>query len=334
MAKTASNLIQKALNALAKETGLTGKKGTGSSDDTVRITVPATGREVAFPVLLEVVTPANLGIVAHRIGEERDNCILITDYVSAKMAERLKAQNIQFLDISGNAYLNASPLYVMVKGNKRLGENRERVPRSRAFQKAGTKVVYLLLRHPELQRAPLRKIAEAAGVSLGSVSAVVTNLERLKFLVSKGKFGLQLKRTDKLLLRWTTAYAEVLRPKLVLGRYTAKDRTWWRNAVLPETASWGGEVAAAKSTGYLIPETITLYTHAALGKLLGQFRLRKDPDGEIEILEAFWRRESASDAGDTVNPIIVYADLLATADSRNLEAAKIIYDNQIHQHIA
>ena len=85
--------------------------------------------------------------------------------------------------------------------------------------------------------------------------------------------------------------------------------------------------------GYLTPETITLYTHAAPGKLLGQFRLRKDPEGEIEILSAFWRSDLASNVGDIVDPLIVHADLLSTADSRNMEAAKIIYEDKIHQHI-
>ena len=332
MAKITLGLIKKALMALGNETGLTGKARPGPSGVTVDITGPGMAQRAVYFPIMENVTMANLGAIAYRFKEEGRDRVLITDYVSPEMAQRMRAADIQFLDLSGNAYLNAPPLYVMVKGNRRIREASPRVQKSRAFQTAGTKVVYALLRNPELQKAPLRKISEASGVSLGSVSTVLNNLENLKFLVHKGRLGLQLMRNEQLLLRWAAAYAEVLRPKLVLGRYTARDKGWWRDAVLPDATCWGGEVAAAKATGYLTPEIITLYTHAAPGRLPGQFRLSKDPDGEIEILKAFWQREDSPD-GDTAHPIVIYGDLLATADSRNLETAQKIYEDKIHKHI-
>lgn len=40
-----------------------------------------------------------------------------------------------------------------------------------------------------------------------------------------------------------------------------------------------------------------------------------------------------NDILDTVDPIIVYADLLETGDVRNLEAAKILYQNELTEFI-
>jgi hypothetical protein len=59
--------------------------------------------------------------------------------------------------------------------------------------------------------------------------------------------------------RWVTGFAEQLRPKLVHGRYQGTPG-WWHNVTLdPETALWGGEVAAAKLTKHLKPQDVILY---------------------------------------------------------------------------
>ena len=53
-------------------------------------------------------------------------------------------------------------------------------------------------------------------------------------------------------------------------------------------------------------------------------RLRADPQGQVETLEAFWKLPGADTAPDLVPPLLVYADLMATLDPRNLEVAKQI----------
>lgn len=64
-------------------------------------------------------------------------------------------------------------------------------------------------------------------------------------------------------------------------------------------------------------------------------RLRKDPNGNIQVFRAFWERDpkDTNDILDTVDPIIVYADLLETGDVRNLEAAKLLYQNELTEFI-
>ena len=60
-------------------------------------------------------------------------------------------------------------------------------------------------------------------------------------------------------------------------------------------------------------------------------RLRKDPNGNIKIYKAFQenKKNDQLKLNDIVDPIIIYADLLATGDPRNLETARIIYDQYI-----
>ena len=95
-------------------------------------------------------------------------------------------------------------------------------------------------------------------------------------------------------------------------------------------AKWGGEVAAAKLTKYLHPEIVTIYTNEEyLPQLLLDCKLKKDPNGEVEILEQFEKHEVNLEYGDLVHPILIYADLLATGNQRNTETAKMIYDEHI-----
>jgi len=46
-------------------------------------------------------------------------------------------------------------------------------------------------------------------------------------------------------------------------------------------------------------------------------------------LRKFWKFEPDWGYPNVTPPILIYADLLATADARNIETAKIIYDKEI-----
>ena len=52
-------------------------------------------------------------------------------------------------------------------------------------------------------------------------------------------------------------------------------------------------------------------------------------NGEIEILDAFWVADELHQADDIAPPLVVYADLMATADPRNIETANLIRDKYL-----
>jgi hypothetical protein len=64
-------------------------------------------------------------------------------------------------------------------------------------------------------------------------------------------------------------------------------------------------------------------------------RLRADPNGNVQILDAFWNLPDDPEHPDVAPPILVYADLVATLDPRNLETAKLLrerfIDHALHQ---
>jgi hypothetical protein len=263
-----------------------------------------------------------------------ENYIMVVPQVTAERADELKKNGIQFIDTAGNGYINQPPLYLFIKGIKTQGVIKAPTV-NRAFKQTGLRVLYALLCNPGLENETYRSIAAKTNVALGMVNWVVKDLNELGFLMETGTGRarqVRLIRKEQLLDRWITAYAEQLRPKLVLGRYRGAEG-WWQQAVLnPEQALWGGEVAAAKLTDYLKPQTVTVYVDKDNpAAVLIPNRLKKDPEGDVELIGRFWRPDVIAPHGDTVHPILVYADLMATGNQRNIETARIIYDEHIVQ---
>ena len=254
---------------------------------------------------------------------------LIAKHVNTEMAEELRQNGIEFIDTAGNAFINQPPVYIFIKGN-RPTEPIGQVPVKRAFKATGLKIIFGFICNPGLEKKTYREIAAATGVALGTVDWIMKELRELGFLIDMGKHGLKLTQKETLLQRWVTAYPEQLRPKQILGRYRGEHGWWQQKRLDPLRAQWGGEVAAEKITHYLKPELITIYAAAQhLNQLLLENRLKTDITGDVEILERFWKPAEEQQPEDLVHPLLVYADLLATGNQRNLETAKMIYEQNI-----
>lgn len=255
--------------------------------------------------------------------------LLITRYINAQMAERLKQDGIEFIDTAGNAYINNPPLYIFIKGN-RPPEIPKHALVKRAFRPAGLRMIFAFLCNPGFENKNYREIAAATDVALGTVDWIMKELRELGFLLDMGKRGYKLIQKEKLFHQWVTAYPEQLRPKQSLGRFRGENGWWQQKKLDPLMAQWGGEVAAARLTQYLKPELITIYVTAQqLNQLLLENRLKRDPAGDVEIVARFWKPGEMWKYDDLVHPILIYADLLATGNQRNIETAKMIYEQYI-----
>lgn len=294
------------------------------------LTIIVQGREFRYYAEIKTaVTKTNRLLLL--MGRERlpHPLLVVARYINPQMAEQLRVDGMEFIDTAGNAFLNQPPLYVFIKGN-RLPERHRDGQTKRAFKAAGLRLIFAFLCNTGLENRTFREIAAAAGVALGTVDWIIRELKELGYLLDMGKEGYRLIKKDILLQRWVTAYPEQLRPRQMLGRYRG-ERGWWQRKNMDRLkAQWGGEVAAARMTDYLNPQTITIYTTAPeLNPLLIENWLRKDAAGDVEILERFWKPDEQRPDGELVHPILVYADLLATGDQRNIETARMIYEQHI-----
>jgi hypothetical protein len=265
-----------------------------------------------------------------QIKKEHHSAALVSKYVNTSQADKLRKLGIEFFDTAGNASFQQKGLHVFITGRKPQGPKSLGRP-ARAFNPTGSQFVFTLLCHPGLENKSYREMAKEAGISLGAVNWIMNDLKSLGHLSNFGARGRRLVSRKELLKRWISAYPEQLRPKLILGRFrTEHKREWWRKAQLPSDAFWGGEVAAKLLTQYLRPQTVTIYSESNLPKLQAQYGLRRDSSGEIELVRRFWKFDQWEKKSlQTAPPLLVYADLLSTADDRNLETAEIIYEQYI-----
>jgi hypothetical protein len=265
-----------------------------------------------------------------QIKREHPSAALVTSYVNPSQADKLRQLGIEFFDAAGNASFQQKGLHVFITGRKPQAAKSLGRP-ARAFNPTGSRLVFALLCQPGLENKSYREMAKEAGISLGAVNWIINDLKSLGHLVDFGARGRRLRNRKELLKRWTSAYPEQLRPKLILGRFkTEHAQDWWQKAQLPSDAFWGSEVAAKLLTKYLRPETVTIYSDSNLPQLQARHRLQRNPNGDIELLRRFWKFDQWEKKDlHTAPPLLVYADLVSTADDRNLETAEIIYEHYI-----
>lgn len=269
--------------------------------------------------------PATLGVVLHQLAAHKQ-ALLVTDHVTPPLADQLRAQGVQFIDAAGNAFLNAPPLLIWVKGEKPAERLAPPKDRGRAFAATGLQVVFALLCKPDATNHPYREIGRLADVAHGTVGWVIPELQGLGFIAQVGEQR-RLMNVDRLLRQWAEGYIRTLRPRLVLGRYHAPTLEWW-NTIHPRAYQYtlGGEAAAGRLTKHLRPGTITVYGAKIEPRFLVDQQLRKDANGEVEILKRFWH----FDAQEELAPLpLIYADLIQTNDARCIEAAQILHDRFI-----
>ncbi len=315
---------------LPVKTGITEQQPNLKENADYLLDIDIQGQRLRFAadVKANVTEAVKLLTQVHKM-ETRYPYLIVARYINELMADRLKQAGIQFIDAAGNAYINQPPLYILIKGN-RMPDFARPPQIGRTFKPTGLQVLYVFLCNPGLENRPYREIAATANVALGTVGWIMRELKELGYLIDMGKKGFKLTRREELLKRWVTEYPEKLRPKLLLGRFKTIQDQLKKFNLNPDNAQWGGEIAAAKFTKYLKPQILTIYTDPRhLNQFLAKNRLRKDAEGDVEILQRFWRPFKEARHEGTVHPVLVYADLLATGNQRNIETAKIIYEQYI-----
>ncbi len=342
-----SHIVTQALFALKGETGLDFALSKQLLTDSEADYLIKTRSHTLAVEVKRNIRPAHLGAIIQHLKKLQPIGVLVADYLNPNIAKTLKDNDVQYMDACGNSYLNLPPIYIHISGQKPALEMKQEA--NKTFDLSGLKVIYGFLCTRDLVDASYREIAEQTGIALGAVGKVLKGLVDAGFLIEQGKNGnRQLINRRKLLDRWVEAYPEKLKPKLFSGEFISDNANWWKSLDIEKyDAYWSGEVAAAKYTNYLKPQVSTLYvSEKSSSKLFAAARLRKannageNIDGLIKVYRPFWPEADNKNQQhpnhlrkDSVHPILIYADLIASADSRNLEAARILYDSTIAEYI-
>jgi hypothetical protein len=280
---------------------------------------------------------SNQGLVLSQLEDIRNASnrpiILIADYISKEAASQLKERGFNYIDTAGNAFISKDDLMIYVEGQKR--RTAQLTNQSRAFQEAGVKIIFHLLSELENLQDSYRTIAQSVGVSLGSVSNVMAELEELNYLIkTKGKRV--LKNKEELLERWLVEFNTVLKPRIIRSRMKFIDPDMakkWQNMLLNQNQGeilWGGEPAGAVLTNNLRPQEFTIYSNLELPEIAKALRLVPDKTGNVEVCQKFWGDDNRNQ--HIVPALLIYTDLINSGYGRNVEIANQIFENEL-QHI-
>lgn len=339
LARAQSWLLQQAVEAFQASTGLElqlrpAPPGLGQAGGWHLILTPEEGGlpRVYRALVRSIERAEALGTVKAELQQCPEPGLLVLSRASGPIAQQCRAMGIPFIDGEGNAYLKDRGLQIFVTGQKRR-QGQEitgtGLPTGRASTPIGLKLVFALLSNPALTMATTQMLQEATGVSMGTVPAVLGDLEQQGQLVRLGwGKGWQVRNWRQLLDEWALHYAVRLRPRLHSYRFRSPGQGLWWKGLDPQVfgGQWGGEVAAAQLGTVLKPEKAILYLQQGdmrlgLSQLIKSQALRSDPDGDVEVVEAFWENERLGWSGCCVPLPLVIADLQASQDARNIEAA-------------
>ncbi len=290
--------------------------------------------QVEFNAEVKVfINRARLGLIMNQLRGMKGRPLLITEYVNPELMETIENNEINFIDAAGNAFIKVPPLFIKIKGNKLEKKNKIRTPES-TFNTAALQVIFTLLCNPGIEKRTIRVIEENAGVAIGTVHKTIQEIVEQGYMIARNFQRYTWKNKKELIDIWVTLYPEKLRPKYVIDKYKVAEDQLNNLQLVNYNALWGGEAAAARLTNYLQPFIYTIYLDEKWkGEFVLRNRLKKHPKGNLELVKKFWNFRTDYDNQDITHPILIYADLLATGDPRNIETAQIICEKDIAGYI-
>lgn len=329
--------LRSALNALKTTTGLSASLlANDVAEHGSRLAIKAPhGQEVELTVEVKATVDRRdqLSTFKYRHG----GAVLVTCSLSNAMAEQCRALNIQFLDTAGNCFLNQTGMFVFVSGRKET--TLAQAATTRGLTPAVLRVVFAVLTDPLILESNVRHIADTAAISHGAAANALLMLQETG-LIGKAASGRRiLLLPERWLSAWTEGYLGRLRPKLETYRMSSS----FPLASLIEQVSpalrevvLGGEAAAAYFQPGLKPGALTLYVDLknprVMRDLVPSLKLRRDPNGNVELVEMFWNTQELP-SFPTVPDALIYADLIGTADERSIDTAATV-KKRILNHVA
>jgi hypothetical protein len=320
-------LVRDAVDALTRTTGM-GAQIIGSAapgeDGRVRISTDA-GHSLELPYEVKKTIDRHDQLKSFKT-LHRD-ALLITRSLSTAMTEQCRELGIQFIDLAGNCYLRQPGLFVFVSGTKDLSKTKRAA--ERGLTPATLRVILAILTLPSILNSNVRRIAEVASISHGAAATALIMLENMGLFTSATK-GRLLAMPERWLDAWTEGYLGRIRPKLKKHRMSAPGSiaaTIERVQPQMREVSLGGEVAAAYRNLGLKPAALTLYIDfedpMVMRNLVQELRLRRDQEGEIELVSMFWNTQELP-SFPTVPDALIYADLVGMGDQRSMATAAFL----------
>lgn len=278
----------------------------GASDFVLIFTLTMTMSELARQGA-DLIAPGHLLVLGSRISE--------------KSADHFRRRGINFLDEAGNAYVDFDGVRIDVRGRRSEGSTgsspRSVVQRTNLFSTKRSQLIFALLAWSEMSQAPIRELAYVAGVSVGQAQETLALLQEAGFIWGEGA-AREINRGGELLDQWAAAYPTGLggakRTRGFAGATRLSDELPEGPIVVSGEAAMSNEIR---------PQTLTIYTAHLAPRTVIANRWRTDQEPNIFVRPLFWRdpRRQELPMVSVAPSVLVYADLLASGDGRQIETA-------------
>jgi hypothetical protein len=276
---------------------------------------------------------ASLPEILNQFGKDKDQWLLVAKYIPGPLKDDLRTNGINYLEVAGNCYVSTDKIYLYI--NDREVKQVRTTPEGKLWKATGLKLLFVIIQDPGLLGTTYRKLAELAGIALGSISPLLDELRKEGYITKDRITGQEmLINRDRLLRRWTELYPAVLRPKLWMGgfRFLHEEQAdTWKNLQVGGIY-WSGDPAGELYTQFLVPDTFPLYTSLQVSELVKLLKAVPDEKGKIQVFKKFWRDwpENRS-IPYAVPPLLAYADLINGSDSRQWEVAEKIKHTYLNE---
>ena len=269
--------------------------------------------------------------------------LLITENLSDHIVEDLLKKNIEFIDVTGNIYLNSYSFYLSVRRpSTRL---KDYLKDSVQITDTTLMVIFFLLQNPDLSRKFIDSEESLNKEFLHPDKIEIDKLYKLNYL-EKRHGTYRIVDYLKLFERLELAYTETLHSQLFIDTFTPINNlafTEISDLLIQKANDWeyliGGELGAALATAYLHPITATLHVPENYTLIFVDLKLKPSSTGEITFLKKWTSLATCKNNYNFKNshlladPLLIHAELMMSKDERLRETAGIIFNKYIKPRI-
>ena len=267
-------------------------------------------------------------IIAHANAslKPRHPVVLFARYVPAPSAEKLMQAGINFVDLAGNMHLALNNDYVRTV----LGNRESRGHSDKILTPSRIQMLFVLAAEPESASWTVRDLADASGVSKSNAAKI-----RQQFVaegvLSPHKGNLAIRDRKELEQQLLTGYEQVLRPKIVIGRFRAQETAEklllekFKRVFKEASVAWsltGGPAVSLLQHFYKGVE-VPVFVDRLTDDVQRQLRVLPDKTGPIIFMRSFgslcrWKKIQGA---EIAHPWLIYTELMQSPDPRAHEAA-------------
>jgi DNA-binding Lrp family transcriptional regulator len=188
------------------------------------------------------------------------------------------------------------------------------------------KFIHLLAATSQAPKRTQKIMADEVGISVAAVNKYLKELEESNYIVNDKK-KIRFVDVGKFLDLWTVEFIRKIQPGFEKQTFDPYDDKQYRelraNPVKLRNGYWSAAKAADVLTKTELPERFVIYSDNPL-EVVKELRLRPSEGGRIEIRTKFWNFDWNEKAQGIVDLPLIYADLMDSADPRDLKSAREI----------